>query len=99
MIVRHEEEESYIIFLSLFHLEAAKGESGKKATHCFSVRGESDDDAGGKLGPELLLWAQCYKTFYVRNLRIFFKKLECFVTVRYLQPSLMFLGQSRSLPK
>jgi hypothetical protein len=40
-------------------------------------------------------WAQFYKSFYGRNLRI---QARVFVSGKYCQPILMFLGKARSLP-
>ncbi len=44
------------------------------------------------------IWAQCYKTFFVRNLRIFVIS-QSVCTWQAFQPSLMFVGEARSLPQ
>ncbi len=46
----------------------------------------------------LVTWAQCFKTFYVGNLRVFTKARE-FVPDRPFQPSLLFVDKARSLPR
>ncbi len=42
-------------------------------------------------------WCRCYKTFFLRNLRIFVINWV-FVHCKPLQPSLLFVGKARSLP-
>ncbi len=43
-------------------------------------------------------WGLYYKTFYGRNLRIFVKA-RVFVPGKHFQPSIMFVGEARSLPQ
>jgi len=40
----------------------------------------------GLIGWKLLIWVQCYKTFYVRTLRMFVKKVEFFCAGKPFQP-------------
>jgi hypothetical protein len=42
-------------------------------------------------------WGQCYKTFFVRNLRIFVK-VRVFVHGKPFQPSLIFAGKAEAYP-
>ncbi len=42
-------------------------------------------------------WSPCYITFFFHNLRIFVIN-QSFVPVKLLQPSLMIVGKTRSLP-
>ncbi len=41
---------------------------------------------------------QCYKTFYCRNLLMLVDSSSVFFLARHFQPSLMFVGEARSLP-
>ncbi len=50
------------------------------------------------LVPRATIWAQCYKTFYGCNLRMFVVSYSVFVLGKSCQPSLMFVGKAGAYP-
>jgi hypothetical protein len=45
-----------------------------------------------------LIWNQCYKTFYIRNLRIFIISWSVY-TGKFVQPSIIFVSKTRAYPR
>ncbi len=41
-------------------------------------------------------WAQCYKTFYCCNLRMFVNKLDCFFLLSFSNIYLLFVSKARA---